>query len=159
MSIASAFGDPTGLAAALTLAADAPAGPPASVAVQVALIGALAPIFLVVVNELFKRWRAKPDEPRDSLLAPVEEVPRDQYDKLLEVVADQADQIISLQQALATNQMRFEEERRVAQREKDIERERYEEEGDQLRERLAGEIERRARAEARAELLEQRRRD
>jgi hypothetical protein len=126
-----------------------PASPEA--AVQIALIGALAPIVLVVVNELFKRWKGRggEPEPREGVLAPVEEVPRAQYDALLERIAD-VDETLAMERARYAASDTW-HRGRIAELQEDLEqcRERCDREIDRLRDRLTAEVERRAAAEAR----------
>lgn len=137
----------------MVLAADAVAADPGSpeAAVQIALIGALAPIVLVVVNEIFKRWRGRgaAPEPREGVLSPVEEVPRAQYDALLERIAD-VDETLAMERAHRAAETAWFRQR-IADLEEDVEqcRERCEREVDRLRDRLTAEVERRAAAEAR----------
>lgn len=135
---------PTALALlAFRLAGEAP--PPnlsGDTAVQVALIGALAPIVAVIVNEIVQRTRRvrttraaaageppAPDEGR--VLAPMEEVPREQYDALLS-------RVVALDE-LAASRERSHESSLASYRER---AERAEADEDRVRRESDGELER-----------------
>lgn len=160
MTIASFVREPA-LHVFVALAAEAPSpslSPSAGVAVQIALIGALAPVILVIVNEIFRRWRSKStdDPPRDGLLAPVEEVPRHQFDSLLDRIGHLDNVIGDQSKRHEAERQSWRSERGELEREIDRCRDRCSNELDRLRERLSDEIERRSRAEALLSMMQSR---
>lgn len=127
------------------LVATAPDLPPPmpqdpNTAVWVALIGALAPVVYLLANEVLKRIRWGSNTHGTGMLAPAEEVPRAQYETLLERLAELDNRLQRAHEAHEAERERWRQERCS-----------LEDEGDVLRDRLTAEVERRARAEAKLE--------